>query len=173
MMNKQGITHTKLIAGLLVGMFALAGCQSMTHLTTPAKTSAAIKDTTTQANMGEIKLRPVTGGVQVYGNITGLTPNSIHAIHIHANPSCADKGNAAGGHFNPTAQPHNQPTATDSHSGDMPNIIADSNGVAKVDFVNPKISLTAGASNSAYNHAIIVHAGVDDYTTQPTRAIAL
>lgn len=161
------MTRILLISSIFAGIMTLSGCQTMGHLQ-PAKASADIRNTTTQADMGGIKLRPMLSGVQVYGTITGLAPNSVHAIHIHQNPSCADKGEAAGGHFNPTGQPHSQPTAAASHSGDMPNITADSNGVAKVDLINSKITLTPNLPNSVYNHAIIVHAGADDYVSQPS-----
>lgn len=168
--NKKAVLVTRLLpAGLVLG---LMGCQTVApSLTSPssrAQAHAIIASTATQAQMGEIMLRPVSGGVQVYGKVTGLEPNSIHAIHIHEGNSCADVGKAAGGHLNPNGHNHGRPDDINSHFGDMPNITADANGVARVNFINTKLSLTPDAINSAYNHTVIIHTASDDYSSQPS-----
>lgn len=154
-------------------VLSVTGCQTVSHTLagTPvntAKAHAMLANTGTQSQMGEIMLRPVVGGVQVYGKVTGLKPNSVHAIHIHEKPDCGNGGDAAGGHFNPMKQPHGYPDNPNSPSGQLPNIVADSNGVAKINFINTRLSLDPNSILSAYNHPIVVHSGIDDYKSQPS-----
>jgi Cu-Zn family superoxide dismutase len=57
------------------------------------------------------------------------------------------------------------------HAGDMPNLYVPASGELGVEIANPAISLVKGQPNSVFDadgSAIIVHAGVDDYKTDPT-----
>ncbi|WP_394261334.1 superoxide dismutase family protein [Moraxella boevrei] len=106
-------------------------------------------------------------GVQVRGEITGLIPHHTYAIHIHEKGLCSDNGKDSGGHFNPHDAKHGHPDATDSHAGDMPNITADANGVAVLNFANQKISTNQTATDSVQKRAVVIHANADDYVSQP------
>ena len=50
----------------------------------------------------------------------------------------------------------------------MNNIVADGEGVAKVDVHASGVTLGGGAANDVAGKAVIVHASADDYKTQPT-----
>jgi Cu-Zn family superoxide dismutase len=54
------------------------------------------------------------------------------------------------------------------HLGDMDNLHANPQGVAKVDLHLHDVTLGSGAANDILGRAIIVHANPDDYTSQPT-----
>ena len=115
---------------------------------------------------GNLKFEQKEGAVLITGNISGLKPNAWHAFHVHQNGSCADAGNAAGGHFNPTNQPHGMHGAGNHHVGDLPALRSDSKGVALVDVTSESVALSG--ANSVIGKAVIVHADDDDYTAQPT-----
>ncbi len=53
------------------------------------------------------------------------------------------------------------------HAGDIDNIVADAEGVARVNVHVPGLTLGSGAANDVAGRAIIVHADPDDYTSQP------
>ena len=104
--------------------------------------------------------------------IEGLEPGE-HAIHIHEKADCSSPdGKSTGGHWNPTAQPHGEwGNATGYHKGDIGNLVADKDGYAVVNFATDEWCLGCGDPNKdIIGKAIIVHAGTDDFTTQPTGA---
>jgi Cu-Zn family superoxide dismutase len=51
--------------------------------------------------------------------------------------------------------------------GDLPSLKADAQGVAKIDFTSPSLTLKPGAT-SILDKGLIVHRDPDDYKTQPT-----
>jgi Cu-Zn family superoxide dismutase len=57
------------------------------------------------------------------------------------------------------------------HAGDMPNLNIPSDGALAIEVVNASVTLEKGKQNSLYGPngtALIVHAGKDDYKTDPT-----
>jgi Cu-Zn family superoxide dismutase len=108
------------------------------------------------------------GGVKFVGTITGLTPNSVHGIHIHEKGDCsAPDASSAGEHFNPSGQQHGAPSAS-SHIGDLGNITADAQGNAPLNISKAQAVLSAAASTSIVGKSVIVHAKEDDLTSQPS-----
>ncbi len=106
------------------------------------------------------------GSVDIQVDITGAQPG-VHGFHIHDKGSCADNGNAAGGHFNPTNMPHAAPDAQSHHAGDFGNVTADEKGEIHARFTTRSITVHEGAT-SVVGHAVILHANPDDLTTQPS-----
>lgn len=156
---------------------ALSGCQSTPErlavgnpLNQPLMKSALMSVDGSNREVGQLFLRPVDGGVQVYGKLTHLKPGATVALHIHETGSCNDGGKGAGGHFNPNNYPHAHPDNANGHAGDLPNVTANQDGIAQVNYVNKKISVAMAGPNSVYRRAFIVHAGADDYVTQPAGA---
>lgn len=118
---------------------------------------------------GKLLIFAVDGGVRIEGELGGLGRNATHAIHIHERGDCsAADGSSAGGHFNPAAAAHGRVGHGAHHAGDMDNIVADARGVARINVRADGVTLGSGAANDILGRAIIVHAGVDDYATQPT-----
>lgn len=108
------------------------------------------------------------GGVRVTGFITGLTPSTAQAIHVHEVGDCSGKdGTRAGEHFNPGNNPHGAPTDTAHHLGDMSNLRADSSGTANVDQLIAYATLHDASVNDLIGRSVIVHAQRDDYVSQP------
>ena len=173
--------HVHTLSALL--MLALCACASTPPTSKPADLSSKKPMTgpsTAQqavANLasasgslvsGRLSLVPLGDGVQVTGEIGGFRPGSSHGFHIHEKGDCsAANASSAGGHFNPTAQPHGRAMQGAHHAGDSDNLVADARGVAKVDAHIAGVSLGGGAGNDIAGRAIVVHAAPDDYSSQP------
>ena len=118
---------------------------------------------------GKLVLVPMGDGVHVTGQVGGLKPGDIRGFHIHEKGDCsAADASSAGGHFNPGAQAHGRAGQGAHHAGDTDNLVADANGVARVDAHVRGVTLGGGAANDIAGRAFIVHAAADDYATQPT-----
>lgn len=119
---------------------------------------------------GEVIFTETDGIVTMIANIKGLTPGE-HAIHLHEKADCtAEDATSTGGHWNPTFAPHGKwGSAEGYHKGDIGNITADENGNATLSFSTNEWCI--GCPDDTKNiigKGIIVHAGIDDFTTQPT-----
>jgi superoxide dismutase, Cu-Zn family len=90
------------------------------------------------------------------------------AVHLHEHGDCGNNGNDAHGHWNPTGSKHGKWGSAEYHLGDIGNVSLDARGQGELTLVTDKWSLGSGAQNDIAGRAIIVHTGVDDYTTQPT-----
>ncbi len=119
---------------------------------------------------GIVTFQEVVGGTWVCVEINGLppykpgneekSPIGPHGFHIHENGNCSvgDPKNpfqAAGGHWNPTNQPHG------NHAGDMPVLFSNS-GYAKMCFFTNSFRV-----NQVIGKAIIIHQNPDDFRSQP------
>jgi superoxide dismutase, Cu-Zn family len=109
---------------------------------------------------GRVTFTQTENGVQVKGEISGLTPGE-HGFHVHEFGVWSPDGKAAGGHFNPTAQKHGEREAAKRHIGDLGNIRANENGNAVIDFVDPH--LTFHGPHSIIGRGLVVHEKADDY----------
>ncbi|WP_373074768.1 superoxide dismutase family protein [Zeaxanthinibacter enoshimensis] len=121
---------------------------------------------------GDVSFREEDGKVMMTANLSGLSEGE-HAIHIHENADCsAADGTSAGGHWNPTAEPHGKWGAEEGfHRGDIGNFTADAEGNATVEFSTDMWCL--GCEDDTKNlmgKAVIVHQGADDFTSQPSGA---
>jgi Cu-Zn family superoxide dismutase len=105
--------------------------------------------------------------------IKGLVEGS-HAIHIHDKGDCSSAdGKSSGGHWNPTAQPHGKWGAeTGYHKGDIGNfIVENSENETIVEFSTNEWCIGCGDdTKDILGKGVIVHQGVDDFTSQPSGA---
>ncbi|MDP5062989.1 MAG: superoxide dismutase family protein, partial [Maribacter sp.] len=112
------------------------------------------------------------GEVSMVAVLSGLTEGE-HAIHIHQTADCtAADGSSAGGHWNPTNEPHGKWGASEGyHKGDIGNFTADADGNAKVEFSTEDWCIGCDDENkNILGKGVIVHQGVDDFTSQPSGA---
>lgn len=117
---------------------------------------------------GTVTLRAMADGVHLSGTLGGFPPHGVHALHVHERGDCsAADASSAGAHFNPTGAPHGRAGHGAHHLGDMDNLVADADGVARVDVHLRGVTLGGGAPNDIAGRALVAHAQADDYVTQP------
>ncbi|MEP2278845.1 superoxide dismutase family protein [Maribacter sp.] len=121
---------------------------------------------------GEVTFTQDDDEVEMVAMLSGLSEGE-HAIHIHQTADCtAADGSSAGGHWNPTNEPHGKWGASEGfHKGDIGNFTADADGNAKVEFETEEWCIGCDDENkNILGKGVIVHQGVDDYTSQPSGA---
>jgi len=123
-----------------------------------------------QATLTETTPGPVTVTVTVK-DFKDLKPGE-HGLHLHATGQCAPTFAAAGGHFNPTQRQHGFTNHAGHHAGDLPNIRTDDTGSGTLTVRTSLVTLGDGPTslNDADGTAIVLHAGPDDYHTDPAGA---
>jgi Cu-Zn family superoxide dismutase len=150
------------IAGLVITVLASAPATAQTA-------NAALKGGDGK-DVGTAELMQTPAGVLLKLSVKGLPPGE-HAFHVHAVGKCEAPFTSAGGHFNPGNKKHGMMAAEGQHAGDMPNLHIPQSGDLVVEVLNPAITLEKGKPNSVFDadgSAIIIHAGKDDYKTDPT-----
>lgn len=137
----------------------------------PAMAIAEIKGGTLAPQIrGVVVFTDVPGGTEVYVEVMGLPsyqpappggqPIGPHGLHIHQFGNCdvgdpQDPFGQAGGHWNPTEQPHG------NHAGDFP-VLFSNNGYARMSFFTDKFKVW-----DVVGHSVIIHENPDDYRSQP------
>lgn len=99
---------------------------------------------------------------------TGLEPGE-HGFHLHTTGKCETPGfTSAGGHLNPASKEHGSLNPQGKHLGDMPNLVvgASRSASADVDLGADTATLRAQLFD-ADGTAVVIHAGADDYTSDP------
>ena len=130
---------------------------------------ATLKDASGK-EVGQADLVQTPHGVLVKLSLKGAVPGD-HAFHVHAVGKCEPPFTSAGGHFNPGGKKHGIEAAEGAHAGDMPNLHIPASGELVIEIENPMISLVKGQPNSVFDadgSALVIHAGADDYKTDPT-----
>jgi Cu-Zn family superoxide dismutase len=157
-MNK----HAFVLAGFLV----LSGCAMMRPVPIAV---ANLQPTQGNSASGTVTFVERSGAIIADVQLKGLTPGQ-HGIHIHEKGDCsAPDATSAGGHYNPTSEPHGGPEAAKHHGGDFGNVTADANGDVsqKITVDTGRMSMSKLTSNSIAGRALVVHADPDDLTSQP------
>ena len=156
--------------GMLAGaaVLALAGCAGMGQL---ANTQTVTLRDSSGGTVGTALLTPATEGVQVVLSVNGL-PAGTHGVHVHMTGLCDAPGfTTAGGHFNPTGRQHGFENPNGPHAGDLPNMTVDANGRGTLNGVARGVTLEGTGASSLRKPggtALVVHAGADDYRTDPS-----
>ena len=120
-------------------------------------------------DVGAVDLVQTQSGVLLRVSLKGVPPGE-RAFHVHTVGKCEPPFNSAGGHFNPAGHKHGM-LSGQGHAGDMPNLHVPANGELAIEILNAAITLEKGKPNSVFHPngtAIIIHAGKDDYKTDPT-----
>jgi superoxide dismutase, Cu-Zn family len=118
--------------------------------------------------LGTLTVRELGQGVVTSGKLEHLPPGS-HGIHLHTIGSCEGNFTSAGGHWNPTARQHGFDNPMGPHLGDMQNIVAAADSSAEVAVNNRGGSVLRGVGGllDGDGASVVVHAGPDDYRTDP------
>ncbi|WP_442483613.1 superoxide dismutase family protein [Aeoliella sp. SH292] len=165
---------------LLAALGLVLGCEKADApmdgtMGTGSDGTATAEPITAVCNLEEIGGSGVTGTlnfvqeadtVTLTGEVTGLTPG-LHGFHVHESGDLSDKekGESAGGHFNPTGHAHGHAEDAERHVGDLGNIEANAEGVATINITDTVIRLDG--EHPIVGKAMVVHADEDKFT-QPT-----
>ena len=156
----------RIAAVAIASCLVLGGCSS--DPSAAKKFRCDLQPTAGNTVSGWVSFEPMADHVSVKAEVTGLSPGK-HGLHVHEKGDCSSAdGKSAGGHFNPAGMPHAGPDADQRHAGDLGNLAADESGVAVYDRMDTVIRLSG--EDSILGRAVILHAGEDDLTTQPTGA---
>lgn len=119
---------------------------------------------------GNVYFTPYKNGTLISVKLTGLPPYQPArsgkdpigplGFHLHEFGVCAignpdDPFQSAGGHWNPTDQPHG------NHAGDFP-VVFSNNGSSEMKFYTNRFT-----PSQVIGRSVIIHLNPDDYRTQP------
>ncbi|MCZ8253138.1 MAG: superoxide dismutase family protein [Hylemonella sp.] len=153
-----------------IPLLPLAAALTLTACATPTGPSASAQLQPTRGNStsGEVRFVQQGDKVRVSGEVRGLKPGAEHGFHVHEKGDCSSgDGMSTGGHYNPSGRKHGAHGRGEHHAGDLPNLKADAQGIARFSFESTGIGVGSGQAD-IIGRGLIVHRDPDDYTTQPT-----
>jgi superoxide dismutase, Cu-Zn family len=120
-------------------------------------------------SIGTATLTETVDGIILQINAKGLKKGD-HGLHIHRTGKCElPKFDSAGPHFDLGGHQHGRDNPKGAHTGDLPNITPGKRKMATAEAVIPGIALFgANGLLDSDGAAIVIHAGPDDYKTDPS-----
>lgn len=136
-----------------------------TEATADTAQAAAVLKSADGTEHGSVTLSDTpSGSLHVILHLEAL-PDGPHAIHIHETGKCeGPKFESAGGHLAGDKK-HGALHPEGLHKGDLPNIDAADGGPVTQEFFVPGVTLADVMDDDG--GSFIVHAGTDDYVSQP------
>ena len=167
-------TKATLLLLLVCVSIALASCdiiQEALILAIPLQQAIAILGSASGSNLTGTAVFTQNGDtITLTVEIQNVSPG-LHAVHIHEEGDCsAPDGTSAGGHWNPTNVAHGKWGEGEFHLGDIGNITVGEDGTGKIELTTNLWEMGTGSDLDIVGRGIIVHAGADDFTSQPSGA---
>ncbi len=116
--------------------------------------------------IGKAYLTEVKDGVRLQVMVANLPPGK-HGFHVHEKMFQGSDFMTAGAHLNPEGKQHGFNNPKGYHLGDMTNLMVTQEGRANMEFFMEYANLIKGDPHSLRGKSIIIHAGEDDYVTDP------
>ena len=155
----------------LIGLCAfVAGCAGTAGEGPSGPAANAVLHDANGSEKARATITQVGGDLHVRVIAVDLPPGTYGA-HIHAVGRCEAPGfTSAGPHWNPTKRQHGKDNPQGMHMGDLPNLVVGADGKGSVDYTVTGATLHDGdtALLDADGAAVVVHAGPDDYMTDPS-----
>lgn len=165
-------TYSSIVIGLTLGLFYFLAVHDQRVTENKTKTAVAVIHPKSGSKVtGKAVFKEQNGKVMMKANISNATPGE-HAIHIHLVGDCSSAdGKSAGGHWNPTGAAHGKWDSASYHRGDIGNITIGKDGSGSISRTTDLWCI--GCEDERKNilgKAVIIHAGPDDFSTQPAGA---
>ena len=157
------------VPALLLGIATLAGSAAAATPSTPTPFASAALRGTDGSDKGTATIVAVRGKIELQLAVQGL-PAGEHGTHLHTVGRCDPPDfTSAGGHLNPHRKMHGSENPQGAHLGDLPNLNVGDNGKGALiaSIAGTPEDVTA-ALFDADGTAIVIHAGTDDYKTDPS-----
>ncbi|HWT41294.1 MAG TPA: superoxide dismutase family protein [Sphingopyxis sp.] len=157
---------------IVISALTLGGCAGMgkkSTTTLPAPDAYAQLYDAKGADRGRADIYRDTSGLRVELVARGFAPGT-YGMHVHAVGQCSAPDFAsAGPHWNPTGAQHGRDNPMGAHHGDLPNLVIepDQIGRATLRLVGSRFEGDGGLLD-ADGAAFVIHAGPDDYKTDPS-----
>jgi Cu-Zn family superoxide dismutase len=158
------------VTALLLGSFLVTSCATTAVPSTVIVANGSlIRADGQQAGRTEL----LREGDRLYLRLTGSGFDAgTRALHLHQQGKC-DRPDftSAGGHLNPFGKTHGKLSEMGQHLGDLPNLEIPATGSFEM-----TVELYGSASKTlpqildAEGTAVMIHAGPDDYKTDPSGA---
>ncbi len=153
---------------LLPLVAVLPGCQTVDQGSSDRLAEATLR-LANGAPAGSAQLLAKGTQVEISIAVTGVS-GGVHGAHLHTTGSCdAADFSSAGSHLNPGGRQHGHENPAGAHLGDLPNITVGADGTGMVTAILPGTRDEVLARIfDADGTAVVVHAGPDDYRTDPS-----
>lgn len=154
--------------GITLALIALSGCTTLGDIPTQRVARVDLR----QANgtpAGTAILTAAGDKLTLSVAAIGLA-EGLHGLHLHMVGACDGPAfTTAGPHLNPAGHQHGTSNPAGSHLGDLPNLVIGKQGAGAIsaDLAGPRAAAEA-AIFDADGTALVIHAGADDYTTDPS-----
>ena len=155
----------------MAGVAGLLAVTSAGHAAQVSVTMNAISAEGVGAAIGSIVFSDTRHGLLAEPDLRGLPPGA-HGFHVHEKPDCGaasgpdgrpGAGLAAGGHYDPNKTGrHRGPHGADGHLGDLPVLVVDADGTAKLPALAPRLK-----TRDLRGRALMIHVGGDNYADEP------
>lgn len=153
---------------IALGILPLGIALASLHAAPPVGASATIMNAKGKS-IGIATMTETVDGIVLQVNAKGLKKGD-HGLHIHRTGKCdAPKFDSAGPHFDIANHQHGRDNPKGAHSGDLPNLSSGKRKMATAQAVIPGVALFgANGLLDSDGAAIVIHAGPDDYKTDPS-----
>ena len=161
------IARTIAAASLLA---LLPGCMNMGDAPT-ARAGQATLTYSDGSPAGTVQLIESGNRLRISATVTGA-PEGVHGFHLHQTGSCERPDfKSAGGHLNPEGRDHGTLDPDGPHLGDLPNMVVAADGTGSIDaMISADREEALRAIFDSDGTAVVLHAGPDDYKTDPSGA---
>lgn len=170
-------------AGVLAATVAISACapdedppteasdERLAGTTDPSaeRASAAYEISNAEGEVvGRLELTDGAGGVLIEAEIDGLESGEL-GFHLHETGRCEPPFESAGGHYAPSGRAHGLLSERGRHAGDLPNLVV-AEGASTTATHAWADGLTIDELTAGDGSALVIHAGPDDYRTDPAGA---
>lgn len=148
-----------------------AADETATPVETPTMAQATLSPASGSNVTGTATFTEENGSITFEITAENLTPGE-HAVHLHEKGDCsAEDASSAGGHWNPAGEDHGKRGTESFHRGDfVANMEVGEDGTGTLSMTVEDWTIGGPDSTNIVGKGVIIHAGADDFTSQPSGA---